>query len=112
MLARLDAFGSCDEKLAVDSLRWSEFPTDADLFFEPFHCFGTLECPYQMDLFGHGLTVSHLLDEVEELGDDCCNTAATREQDHSVEGSQVSPHATIRSVDKSLIDMFRPFLDS
>lgn len=105
------AFGGGDEELAVDGLGGSEFPADAQLLFEPFHRFGTFERPDDVDLFGDGFAVAHLLDEVEELGDDSGDAASTSEEDDGVEGGEVALHAAVGSVEEGAVGFVGPFLE-
>lgn len=61
------SFGSGDVELALRGTGWCVFAADAQLFFEPFHDFGSFKGPDHLHGLGHGFVFTHPLDQVQKL---------------------------------------------
>ena len=101
----------CDEELTLHCLRGRIVAANFKLFLEPFHRFGPFERPDYVHVFGDGFAVAHLLDEVQELADDCGDAAAAGKEDYCVKGGEVALHAAVGTVDESSVCLVRTFLD-
>lgn len=61
------SFGGGDVELALRGAGWRVFAADAQLFFEPFHDFGSFKGPDHLHGLGHGFVFSHPFDKIQEL---------------------------------------------
>ena len=80
------AFGGCDVELAVHAVRRGEFTADSQLLAEPLHGLGAFEGPDDVDVLSDGFSVTHLLYQVQEMGDDGCDAGTACKEDNGIKG--------------------------
>lgn len=106
-LASSHALGSCDIKLAGNGVWWRKFAADPELLLEPLHGLGTLECPDDMNISSHCLSISHLLNKRQQLRYNSGDTASTGDENNVVKGFDTSLHTAVWAVEKRSICMPR-----
>ena len=99
------AFRGRDEEAALYRVRRCVIAADFQFLFEPLEGLRPFEGPNDVHGFRHGLAVAHFFDQVEELADDCGDSAAAGEKDDGVEGGEVALHAAVGAVDEGAVGL-------